>query len=158
MSIDQPSPAIEGPLKWILLLSLESLQAEVLFQRNLSRIQMRLLQHPAKDRQQTVGIVLRAFETDQDSVFVGVAAQSCPAAFHQIRQLDMVQRSAAATEYGAKKLMPTPLSDRVCAASPTDPEFCGEDSGGGDRVDHHLRSAIHGVSAGRAIKVHACSG
>ena len=125
LAIGQLSPAIKSTLERILLLPLESLKAEVLFQRNLSRVQMGLLQHPAKNRQKPFGIGLRAFEAHQNSIFVGIATQPCSAALHQIRQLDMIQRSTAATENGAEQLMSTPLPDRICTASPSDPELCG---------------------------------
>tara|TARA_B100001094_G_scaffold228737_1_gene223337 strand:+ start:745 stop:891 length:147 start_codon:yes stop_codon:yes gene_type:complete len=48
---------------------------------------MRLAQHPAKSRHQTVGIDIAAFETDQNSVFMRVTTKTGSAAFNEICQL-----------------------------------------------------------------------
>ena len=79
-------------MKGILSLSLKGLQAQVSFKFDLTFVQMRLTQHPAKSRQKTIGINIAAFETDQNPVFMRVTTKTGAAAFNEIRQLQMIDR------------------------------------------------------------------
>jgi hypothetical protein len=56
---------------------------------------MRLAQHPAESRQQTIGIDITTLETDQDPVFMRVTTKTRSAAFNQIRQLQMIERATS---------------------------------------------------------------
>ena len=86
-------------MEGILSLSLQGLQAQISLEFDLTFVQMRLAQHPAQCRQQTVGINVAALETDQNSVFMGVTPKTGATAFNEIRQLQMIDRTASPTEY-----------------------------------------------------------
>ena len=69
-------------MKRVFSLALQGLEAEIFLQLHLVLPEMGLVQHPSDHRQQMLRIAVAAFETDQQSVLVGVAAQPCPASFH----------------------------------------------------------------------------
>jgi hypothetical protein len=153
LAIGQLSPAIKCSMEGILFLSLKGLQAQVSLQFDLTLLKMRLAQHPAKGRQQTIGITVSAFETDQNSVFMGVTTQTGAATFNEIRQLQMIDRAASPAEHRTQKLMTAPLPKRISTASPPDPELCGEHPGRGHRVKNEIAAWAQALSSGRAIRV-----
>ena len=89
---------------------------------------MRLAQHPAQCRQQTIGITVAAFEADQNPILMGVTSQTGAAAFNEICQLQMVDRAASPAEYRTQKLVTAFLAERISTATPPDPKLGGEPS------------------------------
>jgi len=157
-SIGQLSPAIECAMEGILSLPLESLEAELLLQVDLSLVEVRLPQHPAKSGQQSVGINVAALETDQDSVFVCVAAKAGAAAFHEVGQLKMIHRPASPAEHRTQKLVPASLPAGVGTAASPDPELGGQHPCCGHRIKNQITVGIQSLSSDRAIRVKLFSG
>ena len=145
-------------MEGILFLSLQSLQAQVSFQLDLSFVQMWLAQHPAKSRQEAIGIDVAALETDQDPIFVGVTPKTGAAPLNEIGQLQMVHRTATPAEHRTQKLMPASLPERVCTASPPDPKLGGEHPGRGHRIKDEITAAAQALSSDLAIRVKLRSG
>jgi hypothetical protein len=114
---------------------------------------MGLAQHPAQSRQQTIGIDIAALETDQDPVFMGVTTKTGAAAFNEIRQLQMIERSTSPAQYRRQKLVSAPLPARICAASSPDPQLCGEHPCGGHRIKNKIAAGSQELSSDRAIRV-----
>ena len=95
VAIGQLTPAIEGQLEGILLLTLQRLQAEMSLQCQLIVRQMGLIHHPVEDGNQIRRVIAAAAQADQQSILVGFAAQPCPAAFDQIGDRIVVMGTTA---------------------------------------------------------------
>tara|TARA_Y100000589_G_C27146197_1_gene626937 strand:- start:1333 stop:1692 length:360 start_codon:yes stop_codon:yes gene_type:complete len=117
------SPAIEGAMEGILSLTLKGLEAQLLLQIDLPLVKVRLPQHPAESGQESLGIDVAALQTDQNSVFMGVAAKTGTAAFHEIGQLQMINRPASPAEHRTQQLVTSPLPAGISTAPLPDPEL-----------------------------------
>ena len=123
VAVHQLSPTIEGDLEGILTLALKCLHAEVSLQHHLIWLEVRIHHHPGQQRHQISSIAAGAAEADQESVLVGLTAQSGAATLNQIRQGEMVEGTTAPAHHRCQQLVCPSLTQRVQAASPWQPEL-----------------------------------
>ena len=138
-AIHQLPPLIDRQLEGVLPLPLQCLQAQGTFQFQLFSRQMGVSDHPVEQGHQLLGVFARAAQTDQQAVFVGVAAQSGTTPFHQIRQLTVVEGAAAAAEGGRQQLMRTTSADAICGTAPGQQQFRCHHPRGGDAINNQVR-------------------
>ena len=154
-AVNQLPPLINRQVEGVLPLALQCLQAQGPFQFQLFRRQMGCCHHPVEQGHQLLGVFGGAAQTDQQSVFMGVTAQARASPLHQIRQLTMVERSAATAEGGRQKLMGTTLADAVRGTAPGQQQFRRHHAGGGDPINDQVRDGHQRCPAGVAIRLQA---
>jgi hypothetical protein len=94
----QFTPSHRCDVERVLSLPLQHLQGEAFFESNLIWCEVRFQHHPSQERKKLFRVFHGAAETQQQPIFLSIAAQPCATPFHNIGEFLGVVGAAATAQ------------------------------------------------------------